>query len=586
MSTDEATSPIPTDPPRRSAGWFAAAGKNGFVHRSKMYGQGFTREMFDGRPVIGIANSWSEVTPCNVHLRAVAETVKRGVYMAGGFPLEFPTISLGETLMRPTSMLYRNLMAMEIEESLRAYPFDGVVLLTGCDKTTPAALMGATSVDIPSLLLTGGPAINGKFQGCDVGAGTHVWRMTEQARAGLISPDELEAAERGLNRSNGHCNTMGTASTMACLTEVMGMQLPASAALPAVDTGRTAIAQRAGERIVQMVKDDLRPSQILTREAFENAIRLNAAIGGSTNAVVHLLAIAGRTSTSLTIQDFDVLARDVPLLVDLLPSGKFLMEEFAYAGGVPALVNQLGDLLHRDALTVTGRTLGENCASAQTFTPPGREPAIRTLADPVQLAGSGLATLTGTLAPGGAVLKQSAASPRLLKHRGRALVFDGIEAYYAAMDSDDLDVDADSVLVIRGCGPQGYPGMPEVGNVPIPRKLLEQGIDDVVRVTDGRMSGTSYGTVVLHVTPEAALGGPLGALQDGDIIELDVAARTIDVVGVSEDERAGRPNPSALQASHAGYAGLYVDHVLPASEGADFDFLVGSRGSAVPRQLF
>lgn len=586
MTIADAPSPIPVDPPRRSAGWFAAAGKNGFVHRSKMYGQGFTREMFDGRPVIGIANSWSEVTPCNVHLRAVAETVKRGVYMAGGFPLEFPTMSLGETLMRPTSMLYRNLMAMEVEENLRAYPFDGVVLLTGCDKTTPAALMGAASVDIPALLLTGGPAINGKFQGCDVGAGTHVWRMTEQARAGLISPEELESAERGLNRSNGHCNTMGTASTMACLTEVMGMQLPASAALPAVDTGRTAIAQRAGERIVQMVKEDLRPSQVLTRESFENAIRLNAAIGGSTNAVVHLLAIAGRTRTPLSMADFDLLARDVPLLVDLLPSGKFLMEEFAYAGGVPALVNELGDLLHRDALTVTGLTLGENCAPAKTFSPPGRV-AIRTVAVPVQPAGSGLATLTGTLAPGGAVLKQSAASARLLKHRGRALVFDDIEAYYAAMDSDDLDVDADSVLVIRGCGPQGYPGMPEVGNVPIPRKLLEQGIDDVVRITDGRMSGTSYGTVVLHVTPEAALGGPLGALQDGDVVELDVAARTIDVVGVSSEELAARPHFTApARTPGQGYAGLYVNYVLPASAGADFDFLVGSRGSAVPRQLF
>jgi len=574
---------------RRSASWFAATGKNGFVHRSKMYGQGFTGEMFDGRPVIGIANSWSEVTPCNVHLRRVAESVKRGVYMAGGHPLEFPTMSLGETLMRPTAMLYRNLMAMEVEECLRAYPFDGVVLLTGCDKTTPAALMGAASVDLPTVLVTGGPAINGKFQGCDVGAGTHVWRLTEQARAGLVDSEQLEAAERGLARSNGHCNTMGTASTLACLTEVMGMQLPGSAALPAVDAGRYATAQRAGERIVQMVHENLRPSRILTREAFENAIRLNAAIGGSTNAVVHLLAIAGRTRTPLELRDFDTLGRDVPLLVDLLPSGQFLMEEFAYAGGVPALVKEMGDLLHRDALTVTGRSLGENCATAETFCPPGRDAAIRTLLDPVQPAGTGLAVLTGTLAPDGAVIKQSAASPRLLQHRGRALVFDGIEDYYAVMDDEDLDVDADTVLVVRGCGPRGYPGMPEVGNVPIPRKLLAQGVDDLVRISDGRMSGTSYGTVVLHVTPEAAVGGPLAHLQTGDVVELDVPNRYINVVSSRPSEGdagAQAQAPPTGDFPGEGYARLYVDHVLPASQGADFDFLVGQRGHEVPRQLF
>ncbi len=453
------------EPARRSTSWFGAEGKMGFVHRSKLYNSGRSPEMFDGRPVIGICNSWSELTPCNRHLRDVAEAVKRGVLLAGGFPLEFPTMSLGETLMRPSAMLYRNLMAMEVEENLRSYPLDGVVLLAGCDKTVPAQLMGALSADLPAIMLTGGPMLNGKFRGTDAGSGTHVWQFAEEVRAGRMSRAEFGQAEACLSRSAGHCTTMGTASTMACLVEVMGLSLPGSAAVPAVDAGRSALAEQSGRRIVSMVEEDLRPSTVLDRRSFENAARLNAAIGGSTNAIVHLSALAGRAEVDFPLEEFDRQARDIPLLVDLLPSGRFLMEEFSYAGGVPAVVTELGDQLHGDARTVTGQSLAENCTGAQNW----NSEVIRTRAEPVQPAGSATAVLTGNLAPNGAVIKMSAASPELIDHTGTAVVFDTVEEYYACCDDPDLPVDADTVLVVRGAGPRGYPGMPEIGNLSYPR---------------------------------------------------------------------------------------------------------------------
>jgi dihydroxy-acid dehydratase len=546
-----------------------------------MRNQGFTDEVFDGRPVIGICNSFSELTPCNAHLRRVAESVKRGVWQAGGFPLEFPTISLGESLMRPTAMLFRNLMSMDVEESIRANPLDGVVLLSGCDKTTPAQLMGAASVDIPSIMVTGGPMLNGKFQGRDIGSGTQVWQYSEETRAGRMSSAEFMAAEGCIARSNGHCMTMGTASTMACMAEALGMQLPGSAAIPAVDSRRYVMAQRAGQRIVDMVREGLRPSHILTRDAFENAIRVNAAIGGSTNAVIHLIAVAGRVDVGLELEAFDHLARGVPFLVNLMPSGTFLMEDFYYAGGLPAVINELGDLLHRDALTATGRTIGENNEGAARL--PDSD-VIRSADSPLGMD-AGTAVLRGNLCPGGAVLKQSAATPSLMKHRGPAVAFDSIEEYDAVVDDPDLDVDQDSVLVLKNAGPRGYPGMPEVGNLQLPRKLLEQGVADMVRISDARMSGTSYGTVVLHVAPEAAAGGPLALVETGDMIQLDVAARTLHLEVTDEElERRRRkwtpPDPPASR----GYARLYVDHVLQADRGADFDFLVGRSGDAVPRQ--
>jgi dihydroxy-acid dehydratase len=487
----------------RSADWFGEAGRMGAIYRSWV--RGYTPEVFDGRPVIGIANSWSELTPCNAHLRRVAEAVKQGVWQAGGFPLEFPTTSIGETLMRPTAMLFRNLMSMDVEETLRANPVDGVVLLSGCDKTTPAALMGAASVDLPAIMVTGGPMLSGKFQGRDLGSGTDIWRFSEQVRAGRMSAEDFRASESCMARSDGHCMTMGTASTMACMAEALGMQLPGAAAIPASDSRRYTVARATGQRIVAMVAEDLRMSRILTRAAFENAVRVNAAIGGSSNAAIHLIAVAGRVGVPLGLDDFDALARSVPTLVNLMPSGRYLMEDFAYAGGLPAVMRELGELLHRDALTVSGRTVGNNVADAPCW---NRE-VITTLEEPLQPPGTGLAVLRGNLCPDGAVIKQSAASPQLLKHRGRALVFDRLEDYNLARDAEDLPVDAATVLVLRNAGPKGYPGMPEVGNLPLPRKLLERGITDMVRLSDARMSGTGYGTVVLHVAPEAAVGGPL-----------------------------------------------------------------------------
>lgn len=565
---------------RRSAAWFGAEGKVGFVHRSKLYNQGYSSSMFDGRPIIGICNSWSDLTPCNAHLRQVAEAVKRGVLMAGGVPFEFPTISLGETLMRPTAMLFRNLMAMDVEECLRANPLDGVVLLGGCDKTVPAQLMGALSVDLPTIMVTGGPMLNGKFQGCDAGSGTHVWQFSEDVRAGRMSETEFRAAEACLSRSSGHCTTMGTASTMACLTEALGLSLPGGAAIPAVDARRYNLAERSGSRIVQMVADELRPSAVLDRRSFENAARVNAAIGGSTNAVVHLLALAARAEIDFRLEDFDRQAADIPLLVNLLPSGSFLMEDFAYAGGLPVVLAELGDLLHQEARTITGRTLAENIAAARNW----NSEVIRPLTDPVQPPGRGIAVVRGNLAPDGAVVKISAASPDLLRHTGRALVFDSIEEYTEQADVPDLPVDADTILVVRNAGPVGYPGMPEIGNLAIPKKLLDAGVRDMVRITDGRMSGTAYGTVVLHVAPESAAGGPLALLRTGDTVTLDVPGRRLEM-NVSADElqrRREQITPPEYEAG--GYSWLYRHHVSQADTGADFDFLAGRRGHAVPRR--
>ena len=563
----------------RSAGWFGGRDMLGFLHRSWMKNQGFAATNFEGRPVIGIANSMSEVTPCNAHLGRVAEAVKRGVWRAGGFPLVFPTMSLGEPVMRPTTMLFRNLMSMDVEESIRANPFDAVVLLCGCDKTTPAQVMGAASVDLPTIVVTGGPMLNGKFRGRDIGSGTDVWRFSDDLRTGKMSLEDFLDAEACLSRSAGHCMTMGTASTMASMCEALGLQLPAGAAIPAVDSRRYALAEFAGGRIVEMVEEDLTVSKILTRDAFENAIRVNAAIGGSTNAIVHLLAIAGRVGVQLRLDDFDDLIRDVPFLVNLQPSGEYLMEDFYYAGGLPAVMKELGDLLHTGALSVSGRTLGENVAAAENY----NDKVIKTRAEPLS-TGAGTAILRGNLCPDGAVIKQSAASASLMKHRGRAVVFDNIEDLHARLDDPGLDIDETCVMVLKNAGPRGYPGMPEVGNLPLPKRVLEKGIDDMVRISDARMSGTCFGTVVLHVAPESALGGPLALVEDGDIVALDVEKRSL-TLEVSDAELARRraawraPGPPAER----GYARLYVDHVLQADEGVDFDFLRGGSGSAVPR---
>ena len=568
----------------RSAAWFAAAGKTGIMHRSWMRSQGLPDDTFTGRPIIGIANSWSELTPCNVHLRELAEHVKRGVWQAGGVPFEFPTTSSGESLLRPSAMIFRNLISMDLEETLRANPLDGVVLLTGCDKTTPAYLMGAASVDLPTVMLTGGPMLNGKYRGTDIGSGTSIWRLTEAFRAGEISQQDLFEAEGCMARSNGHCMTMGTASTMACLTEVMGMMLPGAATWPANDSRRKLLAHETGRRIVDMVGAGQTMSGVLSRASLENAIRANAALGGSTNAVVHLLALAGRLGLPLALDDFDKLAEDIPTLVDLMPAGRFLMEDFAYAGGVGALVAEMGPLLDGSAATVTGRSLGENYQGAECF---DRE-VIRALDHPVKPAGNHIAVLHGNLAPNGAVIKQAAAAPELLRHRGRARVWDRVEDYLAEAERDDCDLVPDDVIIIRYSGPRGYPGMPEIANVALPTKLLKQGVRDMIRISDARMSGTSYGTVILHVAPEAAVGGPLALVRDGDIIVLDVPARRLDV-DVSDEELARRAQewtPRTAEGTERGYLKLFVDNVEGADTGADFGFLRGSSGSAVPRQAF
>ncbi len=555
--------------------------RDGFIHRSWMRSEGFAPDVFDGRPVIGICNSWSELTSCNVHLRMIAEAVKRGVWEAGGWPLEFPTISLGETYMRPSAMLFRNLMSMDVEECIRANPIDGVVLLSGCDKTTPAQLMGAASVDLPALMLTGGPMLNGKYRGRDVGSGTMVWQFSEEVRGGHMTWPDFFEAEAGQSRSSGHCMTMGTASTMASMAEALGIAPTGNAAIPAVDSRRTALAQLSGRRIVEMVRENLTMSKILTRAAFENAIRVNAAIGGSTNAVIHLLAIAGRIGVDLSLDDFDTLGHDMPMIVNLQPSGRYLMEDFYYAGGLPAVVRELGALLHRDALTVSGKTIGEMTENAPNY---GRD-VIATLAEPIKTH-AGIAVLRGNLAPDGAVIKPSAATPALLTHRGRAVVFETIEDYKARIDDPALEIDETCVMVLKGAGPRGYPGMPETGNLPLPPKLLAKGVTDMVRISDARMSGTAYGTVVLHTSPESAVGGTLAYVQNGDEIVLDVPARRLELlVDDAELDRrraASRPEPARFE---RGYAKLYVEHVLGADRGADFDFLVGKSGSAVAREM-
>lgn len=569
----------PKDKPfRRSQAWFGRQDRDGFVHRSWIKNQGYPHDLLDGRPVIGICNTWSELTPCNGHFRELAEFVKRGVYEAGGFPLEFPVMSLGETQLRPTAMLFRNLASMDVEESIRGNPIDGVVLLMGCDKTTPALLMGAASCDLPTIGLSGGPMLNGKFRGQDIGSGTGVWQMSEMVRAGEMTMDEFTQAESCMHRSKGSCMTMGTASTMASMVEALGMGLPENAAIPAADTRRNRLAQLTGRRIVEMVKEDLRMSKILTRESFENAIRTNAAIGGSTNAVIHLLAIAGRMGVPLTLADWDRLGSEVPCLVDLQPSGRFLMEDFFYAGGLPAVLREIQHLLHPQALTVNGKTLGENIANAPCW----NRQVIRPYAEPFKPA-AGIAVLRGNLAPDGAVIKPSAASPHLLKHRGRAVVFETIEEFHARIDDEALDVDEHCILVLKNCGPRGYPGMAEVGNMPLPPKVLRRGITDMVRISDARMSGTAYGTVVLHTSPEAAAGGPLALVRNGDIIELDVAARRLHLEVSDEELARRRADWQPPEPPKRGWYKLYVEHVQQAHLGADLDFLVGGSGAGVPR---
>ena len=558
-------------PTLRSRNWFGRQDLDGFVHRSWIKAEGFSDLMFDGRPVIGIANSWSELTNCNAHLRQVAEAVKRGVLSAGGFPMEFPTISLGEVLMKPTTMLFRNLMAMDVEECLRAYPLDGVVLLSGCDKTTPAMLMGAASADIPAIMVTGGPMLRGKWRTEELGSGTDAWRLWAMRRAGQLSDEEWCEAESCMSRSAGHCMVMGTASTMASMVEALGMTLPGNAAIPAPDSRRMALAEMTGRRIMEMVQEDLKPSKILTAKAFDNAVRADMAIGGSTNAIIHLVAIAGRAGVALPLSRFDELSRTTPFLVNVRPSGKHLMEDFFYAGGLPVVLKELLPLLHRDAITVTGKSVEANVRDATNYD----EDVIRPLAMPISSEG-GTVILTGNLCPNGAVLKQSAASPHLMSHRGKAVVFEDHNDLHARIDDPNLPVDETSVLVLKRVGPKGAPGMPEWGAAPIPQKLLKKGIKDMVRISDARMSGTSYGTVVLHVSPEAEAGGPLGLVQNGDEIELDVANRRL-TLRVADDELARRRTQWKPRPPHftRGYGKLFLDHVLQAEEGVDFDFLKG-----------
>ncbi len=563
----------------RSQDWFGKMDKAGFIYRSWLKNQGLPDHVFDGRPVIGICNTWSELTPCNGHFRDIAERVKRGVWEMGGFPLEFPVMSTGETLMRPTAMLYRNLASMDVEESLRGFPIDGVVLLGGCDKTTPALLMGTASCDIPAIFVSGGPMLNGKYRGTEIGSGTAVWQFSEEMRGGRMTAEEFFSAEACMSRSAGHCMTMGTASTMASMVEALGIGLPTNAAIPAVDSRRYALAHMAGRRIVELVKEDVTISKILTREAFENAVRVNGAIGGSTNAVIHLLAIAGRLGLEFSLEDWDTLGREVPCLLNLMPSGQYLMEDFYYAGGLPVIIRELGDLIHKDAMTVSGKTIGENVAQAECF----NRDVIFPVEHPFKPDG-GIAVLHGNLCPNGAVLKPSAATPALMKHRGRAVVFENIEDFHERIDDENLDVDETCMLVLKNCGPKGYPGMPEVGNMPLPPKVLRQGITDMVRISDARMSGTAYGTVVLHVSPETAAGGTLGLVQNGDFIELDVEARRLHLdVSDEELERRRASWTPELPPAKRGYYKLYVEHVLGADTGADLDFLVGNSGTVVTR---
>ncbi len=562
----------------RSQEWYGKQDKDGFVHRSWMKNQGFPAHVFDGRPIIGICNTWSELTPCNSGLRILAEAVKRGVWESGGFPVEFPVTSLGETQIRPTAMLFRNLLSMDVEECIRGYGMDGVVLLGGCDKTTPGQVMGAASVDLPTIVVSAGPMLNGKFRGKDIGSGTHVWKFSEDVRAGKMSLNDFFAAEAGNSRSAGVCMTMGTASTMASLMEALGLSLPTNAALPAVDARRTALAHISGKTIVDMVKEDLKLSKILTRESFENAIITNAAIGGSTNAVVHLLAIAGRMGIELALEDFE-LGSEIPLLVNCMPSGKYLMEDFCYAGGLPAVLAEIQSHL-RPAHTVLNKDIKHYYEGAECY----NRDVIFPYEKPLKQS-AGIKVLRGTLAPDGAIIKPSAATPELLVHEAPAFVFENIEHLKELIDDPTLPVDENTILVLKGCGPKGYPGMPEVGNMPIPKALAEKGIRDMVRISDARMSGTAFGTVVLHTAPESQVGGPLSLVQTGDRIRMDVEKGILDLL-VSEEElnrrrKGWKPEESRY---HRGYAKLYVDHVLQANQGADMDFLLGKDTRPVLRE--
>jgi len=569
----------PTKTQLRSQAWFARMDKMGILYRSWMKNQGLPHHLFDGRPVIGICNTWSELTPCNAHFRELAEYVKKGVYEAAGFPLEFPVMSLGETNLRPTAMMFRNLASMDVEESIRGNPIDGVVLLCGCDKTTPSLMMGAASCNVPALVVSGGPMLNGCYLGQRIGSGTGVWQMSEAMRAGKIGIAEFIEAESCMNRSRGHCMTMGTASTMASMVESLGMGLPHNAAIPAVDARRQVLAHLAGRRIVEMVREDLTIDKILTREAFENAIRTNAAIGGSTNAVNHLIALAGRVGVDLKLSDFE-LGSDVPCLLNLQPSGEFLMEDFYYAGGLPVILRELGEagLLHKDVVTVNGKTIWENAKNAECY----NRKVIYSFKQPFK-PHAGIAVLRGNLAPNGAVIKPSAATPALLKHRGRAVVFETVEELHEQVNDENLEIDETCIMILKGAGPKGYPGFAEVGNMPLPTKVLRKGITDMVRISDGRMSGTAYGTVVLHVAPEAAVGGPLAFVRTGDMIELDVPKRRLHLE-VSDEELARRKGEwKAPEPPARGWYRLFHDHVLQADQGVDLDFLVGKSGAAVPR---
>ena len=563
----------------RSQEWYGGTSRDSIYHRGWMRNQGYPEDLFDGRPIIGILNTWSELTPCNGHLNELAEKVKAGIWEAGGFPVEVPVFSASENTFRPTAMMFRNLAAMSIEEQIRGQPMDGCVLMVGCDKTTPSLLMAAASVDLPSIVVTGGPMLNGWFQGERVGAGTHLWRFSEAVKAGEMTQEDFLEAEAAVTRSTGTCNTMGTASSMASMTEALGMALSGNAAIPAVDSRRRVMAQMSGRRIVQMVKDDLKPSDILTKEAFENAVRVNGAIGGSTNAVVHLLAIAGRIEVDFTLDDWDRCGRDVPTIVNLQPSGEYLMEEFFYAGGLPVVLRQLGQdgLLHKDAMTVSGGSIWDEVKDAKNWNEDVIRPVERALT-----AQGGIAVLKGNLAPKGSILKPSAASEHLLVHRGPAVVFEDIDDYKARINDDALDVDENSILVLKNCGPKGYPGMAEVGNMGLPPKVLKKGVTDMIRISDARMSGTAYGTVILHTAPEAAAGGPLAVVKTGDMIEVDVPARRLHL-DIPDDELAARLADWAPHHERAtsGYAWLHQEHVEGADTGADLTFLKGCRGNAV-----
>ena len=571
--------PAPWPRKLRSTHWYSGNSRDTIYHRGWMKNQGYPHDLFDGRPIIGILNTWSDLTPCNGHLRELAEKVKAGIWEAGGFPVEVPVFSASENTFRPTAMMFRNLAALSIEEQMRGQPIDGAVLLVGCDKTTPSLLMAAASTDIPSIVVTGGPMLNGYFRGERVGSGTHLWKFSEAVKAGEMTQEEFLEAEQSMSRSSGTCNTMGTASTMASMAEALGMALSGNAAIPAVDSRRRVMAQLSGRRIVQMVKDDLKPSDVMTKQAFENAIRTNAAIGGSTNAVIHLLAIAGRVGIDLTLDDWDRCGRDVPTIVNLMPSGKYLMEEFFYAGGLPVVLKRLGEggLLHKDALTVSGETVWDEVRDVMNHNEDVILPTDKALTQ-----SGGIVVVKGNLAPKGAVLKPSAASPHLMQHRGRAVVFEDIDDYKAKIEDPDLDIDENCIMVLKNCGPKGYPGMAEVGNMGLPPKVLKKGITDMIRISDARMSGTAYGTVILHTSPEAAAGGPLAVVQNGDMIEVDVENRRLhlDISDADLADRLAKWAPAHEQPT-SGYAWLHQQHVEGADTGADLDFLKGCRGNPV-----